>query len=321
MGFDTAHLLTLELTLPEQRYASDESRSRFFRALLERVRALPGVTAASAVDDLPLHRIRLAAFSIAGHPEPPSGALPLADIAHVDPQFFSVLGLRLVAGRLLTDADLAQTEKGQNGAVIVNEDFVRKFIGNENPVGQRLLDCEQEAGLRNRGRGIGLHTVEPGKRKRARRSSRLIWSSRQATLVVRARGAPESYGEGIASRGLVARSRSAGRSRAQPWIPTSTTCWPQRKFNTLLIGIFAALALLLAMIGIYGVLSNLVASRVREIGIRMAIGASPGEIGRLMSAPEPGTGGDRAGHRAGGNIRFGSVPGKLCCSACTLTIR
>ena len=123
-----------------QRYPGGESQSRFFRTLLDRVRALPGVTAATAVDNLPLHHIKLTGFSIAGHSEPPGEALPLADVAHVDPQFFSVLGLRLVSGRFFSDPDLAQSEKDQDNVVIVNEAFVRKFLTGENPVGKRLLD-------------------------------------------------------------------------------------------------------------------------------------------------------------------------------------
>ncbi len=78
---------------------------------------------ATVVDNLPLHQIRLTSFRIAGRPEPPVEALPLADVAYVDPQFFSVLGLRLISGRFFTDADLAQVEKDQDSVAMVNEDF------------------------------------------------------------------------------------------------------------------------------------------------------------------------------------------------------
>jgi hypothetical protein len=78
VGFDTGHLVTLELNLPVQRYASEESQSRFFHSLLDRLRALPGVTMASVVDNLPLHRIKLTGFTIEGRPEQPGAATPLA---------------------------------------------------------------------------------------------------------------------------------------------------------------------------------------------------------------------------------------------------
>jgi putative ABC transport system permease protein len=280
VGFDTGHLLTMEIDLPVQRYATDESRSLFFRTLLDRVRALPGVTLAGAVDDLPLHRIRLTGFSIAGRPEPPSGAPPMADVAHVDPQFFSVLGLRLVSGRLFTEADLAQNEKGEDGVVIVNEDFVRKFFPNEDPVGRRLLSQNKKHASEIVGVVSDFTPVSPENGKRPEIFPPYL-KLNEATLVIRTRGDPESY-----TKSLQAAVRSLDRDLPTDKVETMDyyrdDMLAERKFNTLLIGIFAALALLLATIGIYGVLSNLVASRVREIGIRMAIGATPGEIGRLI---------------------------------------
>jgi putative ABC transport system permease protein len=280
VGFDTGHLVTVNITLPVRQYASDESKSRFFRSLLDRVRALPGVTAAGAVDDLPLHRIRLTGFIIAGHPEPPGEALPMADVAHTDPQFLHVLGLRLVSGRFFTDADLAQTEKGQDTVAIVNEDFVRKFLPNEEPLGKRLLDSSKKHASEIVGVVSDFAPIGAENGKRPEIFSPNLGHS-ESTLLVRTRGTPEAYGKALQDA-VWSLDRDLPADKVLTMDYYNNDILAQRKFNTLLIGIFAALALLLAMMGIYGVLSNLVASRVREIGIRMAIGATPGEIGRLI---------------------------------------
>jgi len=281
VGFDTGRLLTVEVGLPAQRYPGGESQSRFFHTLLDRVRALPGVTAASAVDNLPLHHIKLTGFSIAGHPEPPGDALPLADVAHVDPQFFNVLGLRLVSGRLFREPDLTQAEKDEDNVVIINEAFVRKFLAGENPIGTRLLDGNKKhaseiVGVVSDYTPIG---AENGKRPQIFVPYLKL---DDATLMVRTRGEPQSYGKALQSV-IWSMDRDLPADQVLSMDYYLNDILAQRKFNTLLIGIFAALALLLSMVGIYGVLSNLVASRVREIGIRMAIGATPGEIGGLMA--------------------------------------
>jgi len=280
VGFDTGHLVTLDITLPSQRYATDDSKSRFFRALLERVRALPGIQSATAVDDLPLHQIRLTNFLIEGRPEPPGNATMMADVAHVEPQFFSVLGLRLKSGRLLNDDDLARAESGPNGVAIVNESFTRKFFPNQNPIGQRLTDngkkhVNEIVGVVSDFRPFG---AEGGTRPEIFTPYLKL---DEAMVVARTRGAPESYEKALGSA-VASLDPDLPADKVQTMDYFNNDILAQRKFNTLLIGIFAALALLLAMIGIYGMLSNLVASRVREIGIRMAIGASRGEIARLI---------------------------------------
>ena len=239
------------------------------------------MTAASVVDDLPLHRIKLTGFSIAGHPEPPGEALPLADVAHVDPQFFSVLGLRLMSGRFFTDTDLAQGERNQEtGVIVVNEAFVRKFLTGEDPVGKRLLDqtkkhASEIIGVASDFTPIG---AENGKRPEIFVPNIQL---DEASLLVRTRGAPQSYGKALQSA-VWSLDRDLPADKVLTMDYYMNDILSQRKFNTLLIGIFAALALVLAMMGLYGVLSNVVASRVREIGIRMAIGATPAEIGRLI---------------------------------------
>jgi putative ABC transport system permease protein len=280
VGFETGHLLTLEVSLPAQRYATEASRSRFFHELLHRARALPGVAMASAVDNLPLHQLRLTFFSIAGRPQPPVEALPLADVAHVDPEFFSVLGLRRLSGRWFAEADVTQAEKNQDSVVIVNQTFVQKFFPGENPLGQRLIGGSEKHAFEIVGVVSDFTPIGAENGKRPQIFCPYL-NLDEATLMLRTRGAPESYGQALQSAvWSLDRDLPTGQALTMDYYRNDILA--QRKFNTLLIGIFAALALLLAMIGIYGVLSNLVASRVREIGIRMAIGASPAEIGRLI---------------------------------------
>jgi putative ABC transport system permease protein len=280
VGFDVDHLLTIELNLPHQRYPDGASQSRFFRALLERVRAIPGVASATAVDNLPLHQIKLTGFSVAGHPQPPADALPLADVAHVDPQFFDVLGLRLESGRTFTPADLAQCEQEGDKVAIVNEAFVRKFLPGENPLGQHLLDADNKHFSEIAGVVSDYETMgaEGGTRPQLFMP---YLKQDDVTVVIRTHGAPESYKTALQSA-VWSLDRDLPADQVVTMDSNLNDILSQRKFNTLLIGVFAALALLLAMMGIYGVLSNLVASRLREIGIRMAIGATPFEIGGMI---------------------------------------
>jgi putative ABC transport system permease protein len=282
IGFDTSRLTGLDVDLPESQYRDDASRSHFFRALLERVQAAPGVVSAGVVDNLPLHRVSIANFHIAGQPEPDNGALPMADFAQVSPEYFHVLGLPLRAGRQFTSADLAVNEKDGDGVVIINEAFARKFFASDNPIGKRLLSSDrkrvhQVIGVVADYRPMG---TENGARPQ------LFWpylKLRSATLVVRTHAAPESMAKSLQDvvwsldKGLPANQTKTLDAYLDYWLA-------QRRFNTLLLSIFAGLALVLALLGIYGVLANLVASRTREIGIRMAIGASRAAIAKLVIA-------------------------------------
>src|SRR5262249_44013768 len=128
IGFKTANLTGADIDLPEKRYPDGAVRSRFFRSLMDRARAIPGVTEAAVVDNLPLHSVSASNFYIAGRPNPPPGSLPIADSADVSPGYFQMLGLRLEAGRFFTESDLADTEKDKEAVAIVNRAFVRQFF-------------------------------------------------------------------------------------------------------------------------------------------------------------------------------------------------
>jgi putative ABC transport system permease protein len=280
VGFETAHLAAADIDLAEKRYPDGASQSRFFRNLMDRTSSIPGVTGVSVIDQLPLHSISVSNFSIEGRPEPPIGALPLADIGNVSPQYFHTIGLRLEAGRFFTDADLAFTEKEKDAVTIVNHAFAQHFFPGENPVGKRLLRGDKKhvseiIGVVSDYRPLG---VESGTRPQ------IFWpylKLSHASLVVRTSSAPQSFTKAI-QNAVWSIDKDIAANKVETLDEYLDYFQSQRRFNTLLLAIFAGLALALAMMGIYGVLANLVASRVREIGIRMAIGATPAEIGKLV---------------------------------------
>ncbi|MCC6364609.1 MAG: ABC transporter permease [Bryobacterales bacterium] len=286
IGFQTAHLEVADVELPEKSYPDEASRSRFFRTLLEAVSNLPGVTGAALTDNLPLHRVSAGNFYVAGRPEPPLNALPIADFANASPNYLTLLGLPVVAGRPLSDADREATEralaspKGGEGFCVVNRAFARRFFGGVNAVGQRLLSADKNHGCQIVGvvadyRPLG---AENGARPQ------IFWpnlASRSASLIVRTTAAPEAAASTI-RRTVFGLDRGLTLETVRPleyWVDQWQS---QRKFNTLLLSVFAGLALLLAIAGIYSVLANVVASRVREIGIRVAMGARPKQIGGLV---------------------------------------
>lgn len=277
VGFDTDRMVTADVELPKDHYPDGAARARFFGALLERVGALPGVRSAALTDALPLHSVGMHNFYIAGRPEPEIGALPMSDDSHVSPTYLQTLGLRLEAGRWFTPSDLNAGHR----VIAVSSEFVRKFFPRENPLGHTLLDPDKKTAYEivavvSDYRPMG---VEAGTRPTMFKPDEGV---SRGTLVVRAGGAENALGAELRDA-VWSLDRSLPAVEMQPMQYYLDRVLSERRFNTLLLEIFAALAVMLAAIGIYGVLSNLVSSRAREIGIRMAIGATPADIGKLVS--------------------------------------
>jgi putative ABC transport system permease protein len=280
-GFDPHNILTLTPTLAGSRYATPEATLRYYRQVVEKVRAVPGVLSAGMISNLPLSHTEPMKLRVEGRPSLSDSEAPSADVFWTSPDYFRVLKIPLKRGRFFTDQDGV----GQAPSAIVSESLVKSRFPDSQPIGQRIqLGSQHDRGPWFTIVGVAGDVRQNGYDREPDEAvyvPQAVEPDHYTRLVARTAGEPRNFEKAV---------RAAIREidplqpvfHVQPMDDYVTAFLADRSFTLSLIALFGTMALLLAAVGIYGVVSYTVGLRRHEVGIRMALGAERPAILRMI---------------------------------------
>src|SRR5687768_4609153 len=295
-GFSYEHLTSFSVSLPQRKYTNEEARASFYDRLLENLRSLPGVESAAAASGLPLgNNGWQTSFVVDGQPVPSREQIPLMEACLVTPDYFEAMNIPVLRGRAFTDRDdrshlagrdLSKLNENQRSiaalnSIIIDEEFARRHWPNEDPVGKRIrLGTAEDAQKLEVVGVVGRVKMESLNQNSNRVQGYFPFAQTPGgsmTVIVKGSSDPNQLISSV--RGAVKAidpDQPIYNPRTMYEIRAESVA--SERLNLTLLSIFAGIALVLAIVGIYGVMSYSVTQRTHEIGIRMAIGARPRDV-------------------------------------------